>query len=366
MQEKTGRIAGSILLKLSVINLKTNWGVAKRKGTGLWNPHSEVRILPPQPLFSAIMWSRLSLFAGNSNIALAAKVCSRLEIDLGKALITRFSDGEVRVEVGENVRGKDTYVLQSTCPPVNENLMELLVIIDALKRASARRINAIIPYYGYGRQDQKDKPRVPLAARVAADLLSVAGAERVITIDLHAEQIQGFFDIPVDHLFGTMVLASALKEGICGGEIVVAPDSGGTERARLFASRLKLDLALMDYREDDGIYPKIVGDVKGRKVIILDDLIDTGKTVLRTTIAAMRAGAETVEVCAVHPVFSADSVERLDSSPITKLMVTDTIPLSESAEACEKIFTVSMAPMLAEVIKRVHFEESISSIFKET
>jgi ribose-phosphate pyrophosphokinase len=307
----------------------------------------------------------LTLFAGNSNLALADKVCERLEIGLGKALITRFSDGEIRVEVGENVRGMDTYVLQSTCPPVNENLMELLVIIDALKRASAQRINVIIPYYGYGRQDQKDKPRVPLAAKVVADLLSVVGADRVITIDLHAEQIQGFFDIPVDHLLGTMVLASAVREGLRGGEIVVAPDSGGTERARLFASRLKLDLALMDYREGNGAYPKIVGDVKGKRVIILDDLIDTGKTALRTTSAAIRAGAETVEVCAVHPVLSADAVEKIDSSPITELMVTDTIPLSESARSCKKIVTVSIAPMLAEVIKRVHFEESISSIFNE-
>ena len=311
------------------------------------------------------MWSRLTLFAGNSNAVLTDKVCSRLDISLGKALITRFSDGEIRVEIGENVRGKDTYVLQSTCPPVNENLMELLVIIDALKRASARRINAIIPYYGYGRQDQKDKPRVPLAAKVVADLLSVAGANRVITIDLHAEQIQGFFDIPVDHLFGTVVLASALKGEMRGGEIVIAPDSGGTERARIFASRLKLDLALMDYREENGIYPKIVGNVKGKKVIILDDMIDTGRTILRTTSAAMSAGPESVEVCAVHSVLSGDSVERIDSSPITKMLVTDTIPLSERARACKKIRTVSIAPMLAEVVKRVHFEESISSIVNE-
>jgi len=311
------------------------------------------------------MWSRLTLFAGNSNPALADKVCSRLGIDPGKALISRFSDGEVRVELGENVRGKDTYVLQSTCPPVNENLMELLVIIDALKRASVGRINAIIPYYGYGRQDQKEKPRVPLIARVVADLLSVAGADRVITIDLHSDQIQGFFDIPVDHLFGTIVLSGALKETIQGDEIVVAPDSGGAERARAFASRLKLDLALTDYRDSNGAYPKIVGNVKGKKVIIVDDLIDTGRTVLRTTEAAKAAGAGTVEVCAVHPVLSGTSVERIESSPISKLMVTDTIPLSEGARACNKIRTVSIAPMLAEVIKRVHFEESISSIFNE-
>jgi ribose-phosphate pyrophosphokinase len=311
------------------------------------------------------MWSRLTLFAGNSNPALADKVCSRLGIGPGKALVTRFSDGEVRVEIGENVRGKDTYVLQSTCPPVNENLMELLVIIDALKRASARRINAIMPYYGYGRQDQKEKPRVPLSAKVVADLLSVAGADRVITIDLHADQIQGFFDIPVDNLSGTNVLSDALKEEICGDEIVVAPDSGGAERARLFASRLKLDLALMDYREENGTYPRIVGNVDGKKVIILDDLIDTARTVLRTTSVAKAAGAETVEVCAVHPVLSGASAERIESSPISKLMVTDTIPLFDNARVCKKIRTVSIAPMLAEVIKRVHFEESISSIFGE-
>jgi len=311
------------------------------------------------------MWSRLTLFAGNSNAALADKVCSRLDIRPGKALITRFSDGEVRVEIGENVRGKDTYVLQSTCPPVNENLMELLVIMDALKRASARRINAIIPYYGYGRQDQKEKPRVPLSARVVADLLSVAGADRVITIDLHADQIQGFFDIPVDHVFGTTILSDAVKDEIRGDEIVVAPDSGGTERARLFASRLRLDLALMDYREENGTYPKIVGNVKGKRVIILDDMIDTGRTVLRTTSAAMAAGAGTVEVCAVHSLLSGAAVEMIESSPIKKLMVTDTIPLSQSATACKKICTVSVAPVIAEVVKRVHFEESISSIFNQ-
>jgi len=311
------------------------------------------------------MWSRLTLFTGNSNPALADKVCSELGIRPGRALITRFSDGEIRVEVGENVRGKDIYVMQSTCPPVNENLMELLVIMDALKRASARRINVVIPYYGYGRQDQKEKPRVPLSAKVVADLLSVAGADRVITIDLHADQIQGFFDIPVDHMFGTIVLSDALIKEICGNEIVVAPDSGWAERARLFASRLKLDMALMDYREENGIHPRIVGNVKGKKVIVLDDLIDTGRTIIRTARAAVIAGAESVEVCAVHPVLSGTAVASIEASPIRRIMVTDTIPLSESARACEKIHTVSIAPMLAEVIKRVHFEEQLSPLFCE-
>jgi ribose-phosphate pyrophosphokinase len=309
------------------------------------------------------MWSRLTLFTGNSNPALADKVCSRLGIRLGQALITRFSDGEIRVEIGENVRGQDTYVIQSTCPPVNENLMELLVIMDALKRASAKRINVVIPYYGYGRQDQKEKPRVPLSARVVADLLSVAGADRVITIDLHADQIQGFFNIPVDHLFGTIVLGDALKEEMRGNEIVVAPDSGGAERARLFATRLKLDLALMDYREENGIYPRIVGNVKDKQVIILDDLVDTARTILRTARAAVLAGAKAVDVCAVHPVLSGNAVESIESSPIRRLIVTDTIPLSQRAAACEKIHTVSIASMLAEVIKRVHFEDPLSPLF---
>lgn len=311
------------------------------------------------------MWSRLTLFTGNSNPPLAGRVCSKLGVSPGKVLINRFSDGEIRIEIGENVRGKDTYVLQSTCPPVNENLMELLVLLDALKRASALRINAIIPYYGYGRQDQKDKPRVALSSKMVADLLAVAGADRVITIDLHADQIQGFFDIPVDHLFGTVVFISALKEGIRGDEIVVAPDSGGVERARLFASRLSLDLAMLDYREENGTYPRIVGNVAGKRVIILDDMVDTGKTLARTAHAAKKAGAAIVDACCVHPVLSGSAVENIESSPIRTLMVTDTIPLAGAASGCGKIVVASIAPMLAEAIKRVHFEESVSSIFAE-
>ncbi len=311
------------------------------------------------------MWSRLTLFTGNSNPSLAEKVASQLGIRPGKALISRFSDGEVRAEIGENVRGKDIYVLQSTCPPVNENIMELLVMIDALKRASARRVNAIIPYYGYGRQDQKDKPRVAITSKVVADLLAVAGADRIITIDLHAEQIQGFFNIPVEHLFGTSVLCAAVRKTLRGDEIILAPDSGGVERCRAFASTLKLDLALMDYREENGTYPKIVGNVAGRRVIILDDMVDTARTLVRTSRVAHAAGAEIVDACAVHPVLSGDSVKNLEVSHLRSLMVTDTIPISEAAAESGKILTVSIAPMLAEVVKRVHFEEPISSIFAE-
>ena len=242
--------------------------------------------------------------------------------------------------------------------------MELLVLIDALKRASASRINAIIPYYGYGRQDQKDKPRVPIAAKVVADLLAVAGAHRIIAIDLHADQIQGFFCVPVDHLFGTNVLASAVKQELRGDEIVVAPDSGGVERARHFATRLKLDLALMDYREN-GVHPRIVGNVKGKRVIILDDMVDTAGTLVRTAKVAQESGAAIVDACVVHPVLSGDSVMLVESSAIRMLMVTNTVPLSKAGEQCKKIVTVSIAPMLAEIVKRVHFEESVSSIFAD-
>jgi ribose-phosphate pyrophosphokinase len=312
------------------------------------------------------MWSRLTLFSGNSNPTLSGRVCARLGIPSGKALVTRFSDGEIRVEIGENIRGKDTYVLQSTCPPVNDNLMELLIIIDALKRASAGRITAIVPYYGYGRQDQKEKPRVPLSSKVVADLIDVAGANRVITIDLHAEQIQGFFSIPVDHVFGTSVFIPDLKESLRGDEIVVAPDPGGVERARLFASALNLSLALMDYRgTESALYARIVGNVRGKRVVILDDMIDTGRTLLRTAAVARDAGADVVDAYCVHAVLSGAAVENLEVSAVRSLNVTDTVPLSEAARASAKIRTVSIAPMLAETIRRVHFEESVSAMFTQ-
>jgi len=281
--------------------------------------------------------------------------------------VGRFSDGEVRVEIGENVRGKDAYVLQSTCPPVNENLMELLVIMDALKRASARRVTCVVPYYGYGRQDQKDKPRVALTAKMVADLLVVAGASRVITVDLHADQIQGFFNIPVDHLYGTEVLLSDLKVRLQGNEVIVAPDAGGVERARTFAERLGAFLAILDYRRAEaGPYAQIVGDVRGRRVVILDDMVDTGQTLIRAAEGAVAAGAASVEACAVHALLSGDAVERIESSALQSLTVTDTVPRDEKAARCEKIRTVSVASMLAEVIRRVHYEESVSSLFTRT
>lgn len=310
------------------------------------------------------MRNRLIIFSGQSNPPLTQKVCSSLGLDPGKALIGRFSDGEIRVELSQNVRGMDVYVLQPTCPPVNDNLMELIVITDALKRASARRINAIIPYYGYGRQEQKDKPRVAITARMVADLLSVAGVSRVITIDFHAEQVQGFFDIPVEHLYGLDVFLDDVRRDLQGNEIIVAPDANGVDRAAAFAGRLKIALAIMDHRRSlDAPFSSIVGDVRGRRVIILDDIVDTGKTIIRTAESAQSAGAESVHAYCVHAILSGDAVRRLKASPLSSLTVTDTVPLSEEAVHSGFIQTVSIAPMLAEVVRRVHFEESVSSLF---
>lgn len=310
------------------------------------------------------MQTQLIIFSCNSNPLLAQKVCSHLGVAQGKALVGRFSDGEVRLEVGENVRGKDVYVIQSTCPPVNENLIELLVMIDALKRASSKRINVVIPYYGYGRQDQKIKPRVSISARLVADLLSVAGVDRVITIEFHSDQIQGFFDMPVDHLYGAQVLLEDLRGGVRGDEIVVAPDAGGVERARKFAERLNSDLAIMDCRGTEcDPSSQIVGRVKGRRVIILDDMVDTGRTIVRTAEAAIAAGADIVDACCVHALFSRDAVHRLESSHLRYLTITDTVPLSPDAMNSGKIRTVSIAGLLAEAIRRVHLEESVSSLF---
>ncbi len=276
----------------------------------------------------------------------------------------RFSDGEVRVEVEDSVRGMDVFVLQSTCPPVNESLMELLVMIDALKRASARRINAVTPYYGYGRQDEKEKPRVPITAKMVADLVTVAGADRLLAIDLHADQIEGFFEIPVDHIPGTEILLEDVKRALRGDEIVVAPDAAGVGRARRFARRLGVDLAIMDHRGTGDLpYSRIVGDVKGRRVIILDDMVDTGNTLVRACVGATAAGAAVVDACCVHGIFSGVAVERLDSSPLRSVTVTDTVPLSEKAARLGKIRTVSIAPMLARVIQCVHNEESVSALF---
>lgn len=307
----------------------------------------------------------LIIISGNSNPMLSQSVCSFLGLALGRALVGRFSDGEVRVEIDQNVRGLDVYVIQSLCPPVNENLVELLVLIDALKRASARRINVVIPYYGYGRQDQKDKPRVSITAKVVADLLTVAGLNRLVTIDLHANQIQGFFNVPVDHLYGTEVLLEDAKNNLRGEDTVVAPDAGGVERARVFAKRLHVDLAIMDHRGTE-VSPSscIVGDVNDRPVIILDDMVDTGQTLVRTAEAAQAAGASSIDAYCVHAVLSGGALRRIERSPIRSLTVTDTIPHSAEVAQTKKLRTVTIAPLLAEVIRRVHNEDSVSSLFR--
>lgn len=310
------------------------------------------------------MQSRLIIFSGNSNPPLAQKVCSLVGVALGDALVGQFSDGETRVEVRQNVRGMDVYIIQSTCPPINKNLMELLVLIDALKRASAGRINAVIPYYGYGRKDKKEKPRVAITSKLVADLLSVAGCNRVITVDFHADQIQGFFDIPVDHLWGMGVLLEEVRKNMQGNEVVVAPDAGGVERARIFAQRLKLDLAIMDHRRADNEHcSRIVGNVRGRQVLILDDMVDTARTLDRTVRSAEAAGAASIDAYCVHAILSGSAVERLQASSLRSLTVADTIPLSREAIAWGKVRVVSTASMLAEVVRRVHYDESVSSLF---
>jgi len=310
------------------------------------------------------MKDRLLIFSGNSNPQLAHAVCNHCGVAPGKMSVGRFSDGEVRVEIEDSVRGMDVFVLQSTSPPVNESLMELLVMIDALKRASARRINAVTPYYGYGRQDEKDKPRVPITAKMVADLITVAGANRFLAIDFHADQIEGFFEIPVDHIPGTEILLEDVKKALRGDEIVVAPDAAGVGRAREFARRLGVDLAIMDHRGTGDLpYSRIVGDVKGRRVIILDDMVDSGNTLVRACVGATAAGAAIVDAYCVHGVFSGIAVERLESSVLRSVTVTDTVPLSEKTRRLEKIRTVSIAPMLAQAIQRVHNEESVSALF---
>ncbi|MBP8645641.1 MAG: ribose-phosphate pyrophosphokinase [Syntrophobacteraceae bacterium] len=310
------------------------------------------------------MQSRLVILCGNSNLPLAHKVCAHLGISPCPALVGRFSDGEVRVDIPENVRGRDVFILQSTCPPVNENLVELLVMMDALRRASAARINAVIPYYGYGRQDEKDKPRVSIAAKLIANLLSAAGADRLISVDLHSEQIEGFFGIPVDHVQGVQVLAEDLRGRLRGDEIVLAPDAGGVQRARRFAKLLTANLAIVDQRtEEKEPFARIVGQVRGKRVIIVDDMVDTGRVLLRAVHGAMAAGAASVEACCVHALLSGNAMEKIESSPLDLLTVTDTIPPAAWSTRSSKFRTVSMAPVLAEIIRRVHEGLSVSVMF---
>ncbi|MBN2720713.1 MAG: ribose-phosphate pyrophosphokinase [Proteobacteria bacterium] len=311
-------------------------------------------------------FSNIKLFTGNANPALAGKICDQLHQPLGNALVRQFSDGEIMVEISENTRGADAFVIQPTCKPGNDNLMELLILIDALKRASAWRITAVIPYFGYARQDRKVAPRAPITAKLVADLITVAGASRVLTMDLHAGQIQGFFNIPVDHLYASPVLLGYLHGIDLGETVIVSPDAGGVERARAFAKRLGAGLAIIDKRRTGPNISQamnIVGDVKGKAAIVIDDMIDTGGTLVEGLKALQAAGAGPLLACATHPVFSGSAVERLQDSPAEKIVVTDSIPLSEEAQKCEKIIQLSVDELLAEAIRRIHDNESVSSLF---
>jgi ribose-phosphate pyrophosphokinase len=308
----------------------------------------------------------LVLFAGNSNLELAQAICPHIGIRLGDAEVKTFSDGEIRVEIKENVRGKDVFVLQSTCSPVNDHLVELLLMIDAFKRSSAQRITVVIPYYGYARQDKKVTPRVPISAKLVADLITTAGAKRVITMDLHAGQIQGFFNIPVDNLFAAPVLLEYIKENLKNDAVIVSPDAGGVERARAFAKRLDTQLAIIDKRRPAPNMAQamnVVGDVEGRRTVILDDMVDTGGTLCQAAAALKEHGALEVHACCAHPVLSGPAIERISDSEIQTLVVTDTIPLSEKAKGCEKIRVLSVSKLLAEAIHRCHTGSSVSSLF---
>jgi len=310
----------------------------------------------------------MKIFCGNSNRKLAEDICKHLGVPLGNAIVRRFSDGEINLEIDESVRGKDIFVIQSTCYPGNDNLMELLIMMDALKRASAQRINAVIPYYGYARQDRKVSPRAPISAKLAADLITVAGATRMMTVDLHAGQIQGFFNIPVDHLYAFPVILDYLSKKFSNGEkiVIVSPDAGGVERARAFAKRLKSRLAIIDKRREVANVSQvmnIIGDVKDKIAILLDDMIDTAGTLTNAAEALLEHGAKEVYASASHPVLSGKAMERLEASNIQEIVVTDTIPLRREAAQFDRLKVLSVAPLLAEGIRRIHTEDSVSSLF---
>jgi ribose-phosphate pyrophosphokinase len=306
---------------------------------------------------------QLKIITGNANRELAEAIVKNLKVDLCKAQITRFSDGEIQVKVEDNVRGADCFIVQPTCAPVNENLMELLILSDALRRASARRITAVIPYYGYGRQDRKAEPRVPITAKLVANLIVASGVSRVLSMDLHAGQIQGFFDIPVDHLYGMPVFLKYFNEQKLKDMVVVSPDAGGVERARAFAKHLSADLAIVDKRRprpNEAAIMNLIGDVKGRTAIILDDLVDTAGTLTKVAAALKEKGAEQVYAAASHGVLSGAALQRIEESCIKELIVTDSIPLTRKSS---KIKVLTIAPLLAEAIKRIYNDESVSALF---
>ena len=311
---------------------------------------------------------KLILFSCNSNLRLAKNICRQLGIKrLGKAKVKKFSDKETQVEIGESVRGTDVFVIQSTCNPANDNLMELLIMIDALKRASAKRITAVLPYYGYARQDRKVAPRAPITAKLVADLITAAGGHRILTVDLHAGQIQGFFNIPVDHLFAQPVMLDQIRKNYDRRKtVVVAADAGGVERATSYAKKLKTDLAIIDKRRDKPNHSRsvnIIGRVKGRYAWIIEDLVDTAGTICESAKLLLKKGAAGVGVICTHLVLSGPAIKRIEESPIDYVIGTDTIPLRGIAKKCRKISVLSISGLLAAAIKRIHEDDSVSSLF---
>ena len=310
--------------------------------------------------------SEMKVFSGNANPQLAADICSYLRLPLGKSLVKNFSDGETWVEVGENVRGRDVYVVQSTSYPANNNLMELLVLIDAIKRASASRITAVIPYFGYARQDRKVAPRTPITAKLIADLIVTAGASRVLSMDLHAAQIQGFFNIPFDHLYSAPVMIDAIRSYKSEDLVIVSPDAGGVERARHYAKILDCSLAIIDKRRERANVAEVmnlIGDVEGKVAVIVDDMIDTAGTVTQAVPVLLERGAKKVYCASTHPVLSGPAIERIEKSNLVEVSVTDTVPLRDNAKACSKIKVYSVAKILGEAIRRIHDDDSVSSLF---
>jgi ribose-phosphate pyrophosphokinase len=308
----------------------------------------------------------LKVFSGSANPLLSREIAEVLGIPLGQARLRRFPDSEVSFQIDENIRGADVFIVQPTCNPVDPSLMELLVMIDAFRRSSAARITAVIPYYGYARQDRKDKPRVPISAKLVANLLSAAGTNRVLTMDLHKAQIQGFFDIPVDHLFAAPVIIDYCSRLHYSNLTMVSPDAGGAERARAYAKRLGAELAVVDKRRtEDGTAEvmNVIGDVEGRTCILQDDIIDTAGTIQKAAIALKENGAERVLACAVHGVLSGPAIDRIEKAPLEQLIVTNSIPLSEAGQKCKKIVVLSVARLLGQAIRNIHEETSVSSLF---
>lgn len=311
------------------------------------------------------MDNNISILSGNANIKLAQAIVKELGLPLGEAIVDRFPEGEIHLQILENIRGKDVFIIQPTCSPSNDNLMELLIMIDAARRASAKRVTAVLPYFGYARQDRKDKPRVPITAKLVANLLVTAGADRILAMDLHAGQIQGFFDIPVDHLYAITILSSYFKDKNLPNLTVVSPDVGGVKMARAYSKVLGAPLAIVDKRRDGPLkvsVMSIIGDVSGQNVVLVDDLVSTGGSLVEAAQALKDAGALNIYACIVHPVLAGPAIERINKSCIKEIVVSDSIPV-EGKESCSKLRILSVAPILAEAIKRIHQNESVSSLF---